>query len=336
MNKTMLAALALALSPFLGKAQNTPPTIAAINNQTVYVDHPALVVLNVGDAETPVPNLQLSLVSSNPTLVPAENVVFHYAPFDGHWYLTVVPTFGLTGAAINTVTVSDGTNSTSTNFAFIVTAPSAGAVRFVNTNAMTIPDVGTATPYPSMINVTGMSGTITNLTLTLSKINHEWIKDVHILVVGPTSQGMVVFSRISRGPVINITATLTDASPNLLPDQFDLWSEQFRPTDLATTNGTFTDNIFPSPAPAGPYGSGALSTSFNGRSANGTWSLYVYDEGAPDHGAMAGGWSLMIATSGGPVHRRRLATLPMQPCHWVHRGCSAFSRLMTQTRRWAA
>jgi hypothetical protein len=40
---------------------------------------------------------------------------------------------------------------------------------------------------------------------------------------------------------------------------------------------------------------------FNGVSPNGTWSLYVYDFMAPDQGAIAGGWSLMIATMSPPT-----------------------------------
>jgi subtilisin-like proprotein convertase family protein len=294
---------------FLLVVENASPTMGAIADQTVYVDQPALMVLNVGDAETAVTNLQLNLVSSNPALVSAENVVFHYFPFDGHWYLTVVPTFGLTGVATNTVTVSDGTHSASTNFVLTVNPPPAGAARFVNTNAITIPDVGAATPYPSTINVAGMSGTITNMTLTLSKINHQYIQDVHMLLVGPTGPGMVVFSRISRAAVTNITATLTDSSPFPLPGESDLWSEQFKPTDLATTNGTFTDNNFPAPAPAGPYGPVTFSNSFNGRSANGTWSLYVYDHHEPSAGTIAGGWSLMIGTTTGGVPQLRILSL---------------------------
>ena len=278
---------------------NAPPTLGAIADQTVYVDHPALIPLNVGDAETSVSDLHLSLASSDPALVRPENVVFHYFIFDGHWYITVVPTFGLTGTATNTVTVSDGISSTSTNFVLTVSPPPSGAVRFVNAEAVTIPDAGAATPYPSTINVTGMSGTITNLTLTLSKIYHQWIKDVHMLLVGPTGQAMVVFSRVSANPVTNVTATLTDASPYVLPESFELWSEQFKPTDWATTNGSFSDNNFPAPAPGGPYGPVNFASSFNGLAANGTWSLYVYDDHAPSQGGIAGGWSLMIATTGG-------------------------------------
>ena len=114
-----------------------------------------------------------------------------------------------------------------------------------------------------------------------------------MLLVGPLNQGVVIFSRVGGGqPATNVNFTLTQASPFTLPDTFELWSEQFRPADFATSD------FFPPPAPPatnGPYGPVTLS-SFNGQPANGTWSLYVYDHEPPDHGGI-GGWSLMIATN---------------------------------------
>jgi subtilisin-like proprotein convertase family protein len=280
-------------------AVNNPPTIGAISNQATYVDQPNLdgllpIRLNVSDPETATNDLSLSLATSDPALVAAENVVIHYFSLDGHWYITLVPAFGRTGTATNTVTVSDGTNSVNTSFVLTVKPPPPGAARFASTNAIAIPDVGAATPYPSTINVSGMSGTITNLSLTLSKINHSWIRDVSMLLVSPTGQGMVVFTRISSGFVTNVTATLTDQTTFHLPDSFELWSERFWPTTNSVPN-----SLFPAPAPLGPYGPVTFSNSFNGLPANGTWSLYVYDNGATDHGSIAGGWSLMIATTGG-------------------------------------
>src|SRR5439155_15450526 len=46
-------------------------------------------------------------------------------------------------------------------------APFAGTKSFTNAVAITIPDSGAATPYPSVINVSGMDGTITTVTVTL-------------------------------------------------------------------------------------------------------------------------------------------------------------------------
>jgi hypothetical protein len=49
---------------------------------------------------------------------------------------------------------------------------------------------------------------------------------------------------------------------------------------------------FPAPAPANPYATSLLS--FNGFDANGTWSLYVFDDTGGDSGSIAGGWTLAI------------------------------------------
>ena len=72
-----------------------------------------------------------------------------------------------------------------------------------------------------------------------------------------------------------------------------LVSGTFRPTNLA--DGSTGGDNFPSPAPVGPFGS-TLAT-LNGTGANGTWSLYVFDDGVGDLGSIAGGWSLTITTA---------------------------------------
>jgi subtilisin-like proprotein convertase family protein len=51
---------------------------------------------------------------------------------------------------------------------------------------------------------------------------------------------------------------------------------------------------YPAPAPVGPYG--AAFSAFNGATPNGTWSLYVFDNGPGDQGSVAGGWSLTVTT----------------------------------------
>src|SRR2546426_5243242 len=82
--------------------------------------------------------------------------------------------------------------------------------------------------------------------------------------------------------VNNVNLTLSDSAAAGLPDNGPLVSGTFKPTDFDTTSDTF-----PAPAPAGPYG--ATLSAFNGLSANGTWSLYVNDDGPGDQGSFSGG-----------------------------------------------
>ena len=281
---------------------NTPPTIQAIADRTAYVDHPVLIQLFVGDAESPPEDLQISLHTDNPTLVDPETLLVHYYTGDhGNWYVTMVPTFGLTGTATNTVTVSDGTNSVSTSFMLTVIPPPPRAARFVNSSSFTIPDSGPASLYPSTIAVTGMSGTVTNLDITISKFAHHFPDDVHMLLVGPTGQSVVFWSKCGGDkPLTNDTVTVSDAGVGAIPDNFEIWSEQMKPADYAANDPPANNtNDFPAPAPGAPYTNAVAMSSFNGLPANGTWSLYVYDDYPPDHGMIAGGWSLMVTTTGG-------------------------------------
>jgi subtilisin-like proprotein convertase family protein len=278
----------------IARAGNTPPTIGAIPDQSVIEDQPTdACLLNLNDAETPVPYLQLTGASSDPVVVPPENIFFGLA--GGNWYVTVTPRFGLkSGTATITVTVSDGLARSSTNFMLTVNPPQPGTARFYNSTPISIPSVGAATPYASQINVTGRNGVITNMTLTLSKLSHPRVGDVNMLLVPPgaTNSGVVVFSHVSGNySAANVTVSLTDSATYWLPSDFPLWPKPFRPADYSTNDS------FPG-APAGPYGPVSLST-FNGLSANGIWSLYVYDDAGPAGGRMDGGWSLIIGTDAG-------------------------------------
>ena len=294
------------------------PTIPPLPDQTTYVDHPILVELLVSDAETPTNLLSLKLSTSNPALVDTnKNVVFRFFTDGGsgvlpRWYMTLAPTFGLTGTATNTVTVSDGANTASSTFVLTVIPPPTNAARFANTNQITLPTNGIASQYPSTVAVSGMVGTITNVVVTLSHLTHTNANDLHMLLVSPTGRGMVFWSKVGGGGpfggtppdhhVTNVTATVTDDAPDFspLPDFYYIWTEKFRPADYAAIEAPA--NNFPAPAPAGPYApvptTNAFHEAFAGLNANGTWSLYIYDDASPYAGKIDGGWSLTVSTTG--------------------------------------
>jgi len=178
------------------------------------------------------------------------------------------------------------------NVALVATgAP--GTQALTNPAAITIPDAGNATPYPSAINVSGLGGTVSNVTVTLRNLTHTWPADVDVLLVGPGGQKVLLMSDTVGGNALNsITLTLSDAAAVGLPQSFAVASGSYKPTNFDTNT-----DAFPAPAPAGPFAT-TLST-FNGAPANGTWSLYVRDDGAGDQGVIAGGWSLTVTSVGG-------------------------------------
>ncbi len=151
-------------------------------------------------------------------------------------------------------------------------------ISFLNENQISIPGVynesdGAANPYPSQISVAGTTGSIIKATVTLKNFSHTWPGDLDVLLVGPTGASVMLMSRVgSELSIVNISMTFDDSSAYVLNGTSQIPNNgTFRPTGLQS-------NYPAMPAPAGPYGS-TLST-FNGLSANGVWSLYVFDHEA--------------------------------------------------------
>lgn len=168
------------------------------------------------------------------------------------------------------------------------------ATVFTNPAAITINDataIGVGNPYPANISVSGMTGTVTNVTLTMLNINHTFPDDFDILLVGPTGANLIVMSDVGGSDdIVNRTITLDDAAANSLPDATTLNTGTFKPTNIGA------GDTWPAPAPA-PSANTTFAASFNGTDPNGTWSLYVADDLGVDMGDIANGWSLTITTN---------------------------------------
>jgi subtilisin-like proprotein convertase family protein len=161
---------------------------------------------------------------------------------------------------------------------------------FSNPASISILDASAASPYPSNIAVSGVTGPVSKVTVTLTNISHTFPSDIDILLVGPGGQKILLMSDAGDGDgIINQTLTFDDAAATPVPDP--IVSGTYQPTN----NGT--GDFFPAPAPAGPYPDPQLLSVFNGVSPNGTWSLYVVDDAGFDVGNISGGWSLNITTS---------------------------------------
>ncbi|HEV8579257.1 MAG TPA: proprotein convertase P-domain-containing protein [Thermoanaerobaculia bacterium] len=166
---------------------------------------------------------------------------------------------------------------------------------FANAASITIPagapttTSGAAAPYPSNVSVSGITGTVSKVTVTLTNVNHTFPDDVDMLLVGPAGQKVILMSDAGgSNDLVNVNLTFDDAGP-ALPDSALIASGTFRPTNFGT------GDTFPAPAPAAPYG--AALADFAGTNPNGTWSLYVTDDAGADIGSIAGGWSLNFLTA---------------------------------------
>lgn len=171
------------------------------------------------------------------------------------------------------------------------------AQTFCNNAAITIPDAGSATPYPSTIAVTG-AATPVSITLTINGLSHASPRDIDLLLVGPLGQKMIVQGDAGgdgSSRASGVSYTLSDAGETALPSTAGIAPRAYRPTSFDVA-GTFAP-----PAPAGPYaqaapaGSATLRSTFGGANPNGNWSLYAVDDNAGGSGQIAQGWCLNLA-----------------------------------------
>ncbi len=167
----------------------------------------------------------------------------------------------------------------------------APSVVFSNPAPITLLDNGPSSLYPSNIAVSGLSGSVTNVTVTISGINHTWGDDVDIMLVGPGGQSAVLMSDTGgSADFVNHTYTFSNAAGSPLQDSAVVASGTYLPTNFGA------GDVFPAPAPA----SGASSLAvFNGTNPNGTWSLYAIDDEAILVGSITGGWSIDITAPAG-------------------------------------
>ncbi|HJQ97378.1 MAG TPA: proprotein convertase P-domain-containing protein, partial [Candidatus Polarisedimenticolaceae bacterium] len=158
--------------------------------------------------------------------------------------------------------------------------------------AIAINDFAPASPYPATINVSGVSGVVSKVRITLKGVTHTCFNDIDVLLVAPSGQSLVLMSDVgSCGnqpfpiDLVLDDFALTSLSPSVFPP-FEGGS--FRPSN------TFGGDTFAAPAPT-PSGSTRLNA-FHGIDPNGDWKLYVVDDLPADTGSIAGGWALDIVT----------------------------------------
>lgn len=147
--------------------------------------------------------------------------------------------------------------------------------------------------------MTGLALPILDVNITLHGFRHTVPDDVAALLVGPEGQTALLMSDTGGASAVRnpIDITFDDEAAGFLPDNSLISAGAYRPTDGTdrVLDGQAFSGVFPAPAPAGLY---SLSLSvFDGLSANGLWSLYLFDDTSGDSGALAGGWSLTFETT---------------------------------------
>jgi subtilisin-like proprotein convertase family protein len=170
---------------------------------------------------------------------------------------------------------------------------SAAPVSFSNSTPIAIPDDAAGSPYPSTINVSAFAGNVQKVTATLHGFSHSCALDIAVLLIGPSGTNSILMGHVGGCPgepdPAPVNLTFDQASGNLLST-----ADPPAPTGTYRPTQEVADmEPMRPPAPAGPVFPTDLNL-FNGRPANGTWSLFIDDQVGGDDGQVLGGWSLTL------------------------------------------
>jgi subtilisin-like proprotein convertase family protein len=170
-----------------------------------------------------------------------------------------------------------------------------------------------AIPYSSDIDVVGLTGVVTSVSVSINGLSHSNPDDLDMLLVAPNGLAFHFWSDVGGSTdVESLTVTVADNGVEALPDGPSLVSgTTYRPfnNEIQGDQDLDTDE-FPVPAPGGPYnepaaaGSATFTSVFAGMTgdqAGGTWQLFITDDKEGDGGSIANGWTLNITTEQPPT-----------------------------------
>jgi len=226
--------------------------------------------------------------------------------------MTVLSTEGvhsLTATYSGSSGTYNGSGSSLLNLFADYPTTNAGSGKYCNNDSAGVGISGTLTAtnnpaslYPSHIDVSGYSGTITGAALTLNGFTDADPQTTVMLLVGPGGNNIVPWDNIGgASPVNNISFTLADSagSSNSIPTP-PVTGETYYPTAQIGTPPAFpagtppwspptTISLGPPPGQSGQ----TFTSAFNGINPNGYWSLFLYNS-AGSTATSVGSWCVTL------------------------------------------
>ncbi|QDU30867.1 hypothetical protein ETAA8_60160 [Anatilimnocola aggregata] len=188
---------------------NDAPTVAVAANVTTAEDTPtAAIAVTVGDVETAAADLTISATSSDITLVPNINIVPGGSGTDRTLVITPAP--NQSGTSTITVSVNDGTTTTSQTFLLTVTAVNDAP------SITTIDDITAAlgTPLaPIDVTIEDLETVEASLTIAVESDNQALITNANLVFTGTgTDRVLTITPEAGVTGVATVTVTANDGS----------------------------------------------------------------------------------------------------------------------------
>ena len=188
---------------------NDPPTISDIGDQSTSEDMstPAI-AFTVFDLETSPAGLVVTASSSDPSLIPVENIVL--GGTDGNRTITLVPRANETGTAAIVVTVTDADNA-SAAATFVLTVGSTNDPPVISGLTDVTIDEDTSTG-PLAFTLSDLDTALTSLTVTASSSNQTLVPNANIVLSGSGEIRTVTVTPVANanGGPATITLTVSD------------------------------------------------------------------------------------------------------------------------------
>ncbi len=193
-------------------AVNDLPAISDVSNQTVNEDSATTALpFVIGDVETAVSSLTLSKSSSNTTLVPSANIVFGGTVVNRT--VTVTPAANQSGTATITLTVNDGTASSSDTFLLTVNPVNDPPVISNITDKTTTEDTATV---PTAFTVGGVETAAASLAVSGTSSNPALALPAGIVFGGSGANRTVTVTPLpNQSGTATITVTVSDGAASV-------------------------------------------------------------------------------------------------------------------------
>jgi Peptidase family C25 len=156
--------------------------------------------------------------------------------------------------------------------------------------------------------VSGCDGDITSVSVTLTFNPLPFERDLDLLLVHPNGVNNLVFlSDVGNNASFTGTIAVADTGVTCLPQETGSGvgaltsGTTYRPAEYSVFPDDFGAPVAPLLAAGqgcpGAAGTHSFASAFSGLSANGTWTLFAYDDIGPNSANYAVNWSLTITTS---------------------------------------
>ncbi len=220
---------------------------------TNYTSHAADGIINSNDtvqvlfglrdsAGLNVTNLIAYLLATNGVIAPSP-ASQTYGPLTVYGH-SVSRAFTFTAHGTNTLTIAP-TFALYDNAKFIGTAAfnftlGAWTTVFASTNAIVINDNTNASPYPSLISVSGVGKSLVKATVTLTNLTHADAYSIGALVESPAQKSTLIMGHAGNGYGVNhVTLTFDDAAATLLPPSAQIVTGTNKPSGYNYTGVPF-------------------------------------------------------------------------------------------------